>query len=39
MKPYKRKGFHPDDIDTNALLVEWQERLFGAEGELVGHLK
>lgn len=39
MKPYKRKGFHPDDIDTNALLVEWQERLFGADGELVGHLK
>lgn len=39
MKPFMRKGFHPDDIDTNALLVEWQERLFGAEGELVGHLK
>ena len=39
MKPYKRKGFHPDDIDTSALLGEWQERLFGTDGELVNHLK
>lgn len=39
MKPFMRKGFHPDDIDTTALMTQWQDRLFGAEGELVGHLK
>ncbi|ALR13441.1 metal-dependent hydrolase [Mycobacteroides saopaulense] len=39
MKPFMRKGFHPDDIDTNALLNEWQDKLFGTDGELVGHLK
>ncbi|MBA0044843.1 metal-dependent hydrolase [Mycobacterium sp. NPDC050853] len=31
---YLRPGFHPDDVDTNALLDEWQKILFGAEGEL-----
>ncbi len=31
---YFRPGFHPDDRDTSALLEEWRERLFGAEGEL-----
>jgi predicted metal-dependent hydrolase len=36
---YMRPGFHPDDIDTNALLGQWQRELFGAEGALVGHLK
>lgn len=39
MKPYKRKGFHPDDIDTNALMAQWQDKLFGTGGELVDHLK
>ncbi|ASL07741.1 MULTISPECIES: metal-dependent hydrolase [Mycobacterium] len=36
---YLRPGFHPDDIDTNALLEHWQEELFGTDGELVGYLK
>jgi uncharacterized protein len=31
---YYRRGFHPDDRDTSALLATWQERLFGAKGEL-----
>jgi predicted metal-dependent hydrolase len=31
---YYRRDFHPDDRDTSALLREWQERLFGEEGEL-----
>ncbi|MCV7228372.1 metal-dependent hydrolase [Mycolicibacterium komossense] len=36
---YLRPGFHPDDIDTDALLKEWQMEMFGTEGTLVGHLK
>ena len=36
---YMKPGFHPDDIDTNALLQQWQAELFGAEGTLVDHLK
>jgi uncharacterized protein len=36
---YTRPGFHPDDIDTTALLEQWREELFGAEGVLVDHLK
>jgi predicted metal-dependent hydrolase len=34
LREYDRKGFHPDDRDTTALVAEWQERLFGAEGTL-----
>ncbi|WP_102144386.1 metal-dependent hydrolase [Mycobacterium hubeiense] len=36
---YLRPGFHPDDIDTSALLERWQAELFGADGALVDHLK
>ncbi len=36
---YLKPGFHPDDIDTTALLERWQQELFGADGVLVGHLK
>lgn len=36
---YMRPGFHPDDIDTTALLERWQDELFGAGGVLVDHLK
>ncbi|RDI60603.1 metal-dependent hydrolase [Nocardia pseudobrasiliensis] len=36
---YMRPGFHPDDIDTSALLSHWQDELFGADGALVDHLK
>ncbi|WP_067539763.1 metal-dependent hydrolase [Nocardia crassostreae] len=36
---YMRPGFHPDDIDTTALLERWQRELFGADGTLVDHLK
>ncbi|MEU0538795.1 metal-dependent hydrolase [Nocardia sp. NPDC005978] len=35
---YMRPGFHPDDIDTEALLEHWQHELFGDEGVLVDHL-
>jgi uncharacterized protein len=36
---YMRPGFHPDDIDTTAVLERWQRELFGAEGTLADHLK
>lgn len=36
---YLHPGFHPDDIDTTALLEQWQNRLFGSAGTLVDHLK
>jgi len=31
---YLNRDFHPDQINTDALLQEWRERLFGPEGEL-----
>jgi predicted metal-dependent hydrolase len=38
LKDYERPDFHPDDHDTKRLVEEWRERLFGAQGELVGLL-
>ncbi|MGV0635000.1 metal-dependent hydrolase [Mycolicibacillus trivialis] len=38
LRPYMRPGFHPDDIDTDALVERWRRELFGADGVLVGHL-
>ncbi|MFI1917450.1 metal-dependent hydrolase [Nocardia sp. NPDC020380] len=38
MRPYLRPGFHPDDIDTTALLEAWRQELFGAHGELVDRI-
>jgi len=35
---YNRRGFHPDDRDTSALVDEWRDRLFGDDGELVALL-
>lgn len=39
LRKYMKPGFHPDDIDTGPLVEQWRTELFGAEGELVGHLK
>ncbi|MUM19789.1 metal-dependent hydrolase [Mycobacterium sp. CBMA271] len=39
VRKYLRPGFHPDDIDTDALLQRWQTELFGSDGVLVDHLK
>ncbi|KMV24586.1 metal-dependent hydrolase [Mycobacterium heckeshornense] len=36
---YLRPGFHPDDIDTTALLQRWKQELFGSEGALLDHLR
>ena len=35
---YNRRGFHPDDHDTDALLAKWREELFGDAGTLVDRL-
>ena len=29
---YARKGFHPNDHDTTALIESWREQLFGEHG-------
>ena len=34
LRAYDRVGFHPDDIDTDDLVAEWRETLFGDEGSL-----
>ena len=31
---YHRKGFHPTDRDTDAMIAEWREALFGRDGDL-----
>ena len=31
---YHRRGFHPNDRDTSALIAEWREELFGPTGTL-----
>jgi len=31
---YHRRGFHPNDRDTTALIVEWRAKLFGSDGKL-----
>lgn len=34
LKAYERRGFHPDDRNTDALVAEWREKLFGTDGTL-----
>ena len=34
LKAYERPGFHPDDRDTDDLVAEWRDKLFGTEGSL-----
>ncbi|MEI2640505.1 MAG: metal-dependent hydrolase [Microthrixaceae bacterium] len=36
---YDRKGFHPNDLDNTALMVEWREELFGDDGTMVHYLR
>jgi predicted metal-dependent hydrolase len=35
---YFKPGFHPNDRNTDALMHEWRQRLFGADGELEDEL-
>ncbi|QZA08557.1 metal-dependent hydrolase [Mycolicibacter heraklionensis] len=39
LRVYMRPGFHPDDVDTDQLVAQWRDDLFGAQGALVDHLK
>lgn len=34
LRDYCRHDFHPDDYDTNKLVEQWREELFGANGTL-----
>ena len=34
IRDYQRSDFHPDDRNTDELLAEWREKLFGDDGEL-----
>ncbi|HWE54946.1 MAG TPA: metal-dependent hydrolase [Acidimicrobiales bacterium] len=34
LKDYDRPDFHPDDHETDQLVAEWRDRLFGADGTL-----
>ncbi|HEX5367078.1 MAG TPA: metal-dependent hydrolase [Acidimicrobiales bacterium] len=34
LRDYDRRGFHPDDRDTSALIERWREELFGPTGSL-----
>jgi predicted metal-dependent hydrolase len=34
LRDYNRPDFHPEDRDTAALVTEWRDTLFGAEGIL-----
>ena len=36
---FDRADFHPDDSDTNGLVEQWRERLFGADGQIKDLLK
>ncbi|WP_134206377.1 metal-dependent hydrolase [Mycobacteroides salmoniphilum] len=38
-KPYLRRGFHPDDIETNDTLEYWRDELFGNQGQLLDRLR
>ena len=34
LRDYDRRGVHPDDHDSSALIEEWRTRLFGPTGSL-----
>jgi predicted metal-dependent hydrolase len=38
LRDYNRPDFHPDDIDTTALVERWRAELFGDHGTLVTKL-
>jgi len=39
LRDYNRPDFHPDDRDTDELLAQWRDELFGDEGTLNNKLK
>lgn len=38
LRDYNRPDFHPDDHDTTALVEQWRDELFGADGTLLHKL-
>ena len=34
LRDYDRRGFHPEDRDTSALVEHWRGQLFGEHGTL-----
>jgi len=38
LRAYNRRGFHPRDRDTTALVAFWRDELFGVHGTLNGRL-
>jgi uncharacterized protein len=39
LRQYARRDYHPGQIDTDAMLLEWQEKLFGEGGMLTARVK
>ena len=39
MRPFKKRDFHPGQIDTTELVARWQRELFGTQGQLADHLR
>jgi predicted metal-dependent hydrolase len=39
LRDYNRRGFHPDDYDTTALVEEWRTKLFDEGGPLAGRME
>ncbi|WP_235663965.1 metal-dependent hydrolase [Mycolicibacter terrae] len=39
MRPFNKRDFHPDQIDTTELVARWQQELFGTAGQLAGHVR
>lgn len=38
LRTYDEPDFHPDDVDSTALIEHWQQALFGPDGELRNRL-
>ena len=39
LRSYNKRGFHPDDRDTTALMERWRIELFGAGGTLAARVR
>jgi len=38
LRDFNRAGFHPNDHETDALVDQWREELFGPDGTLTAYL-
>ncbi|MBF6137435.1 metal-dependent hydrolase [Nocardia otitidiscaviarum] len=39
IREYLKPGFHPDDLDTESLVQQWQRELFGDHGLLLDRVR